>query len=207
MGPLFVFADESGNFDFSASGTRHFVLAALVTAHPIESGNTLQRIKYDLLSQGMNLPFFHATTDRQYVRNLVTTSIASMRHIAVHTMGFKKPALNREMQNPAALYVSAGIILGSILTEAVLADNHSCLVFVFDKALSNAQEKAFRSGIKPHLAKLMVPFHIVFHNVKYEPNGQIADYFAWARYVSLERDEFRPIRALRHLEKTFRMVS
>ncbi len=205
MNPLFVFADESGNFDFSESGTNHFVLAAVVTAEPVESGNALQRVRYDLLSRGVNLPFFHASTDRQYLRDQVISCIASLNHIAVHTIGFEKSALNREMQNPASLYVSAGIILGSILKHAVREGEHSSLVFVFDKALSKAQERAFRSGIKPHLAKLGVPFHIVFHNVKYEPNGQIADYFAWARYVSLERAEYRPIEALQQLEKSFRL--
>lgn len=205
-GPLFVFADESGNFDFSTAGTKHFVLAALITSDPVKSGNALQRIRYEFLSKGVNIPFFHASTDRQFVRDQVISRIASLRHIEVHTIGFEKTVLDPEVQHPAALYVSAGISLGSTVKKAVREGDHTSLVFVFDKALSNAQQNAFLSGIKPYLARISVPFHIVFHNVKYEPNGQIADYFAWARYISLERAEHRPIRALHMLEKSFRMV-
>lgn len=36
---LFVFVDESGNLDFSPSGTNHYVLAAVATTNPLISAS------------------------------------------------------------------------------------------------------------------------------------------------------------------------
>ena len=42
---LFVFVDESGNFDFSALGTRHFVMSAVAATAPLESASILHNLR------------------------------------------------------------------------------------------------------------------------------------------------------------------
>jgi len=67
---LFIFIDESGNFDFSPKGTKYFILSAVSTLNPLGK-ERLEEIKYDLMKNGTNLEYFHATEDRQVVRNQV----------------------------------------------------------------------------------------------------------------------------------------
>ena len=49
MKTLYIFLDESGNFDFSPSGTKYFILTALSTTLPFEIGSPLLKHRYDLL--------------------------------------------------------------------------------------------------------------------------------------------------------------
>ena len=41
MKTLYVFIDESGNFDFSPSGTKYFILTTLTTIVPYDIGAPL----------------------------------------------------------------------------------------------------------------------------------------------------------------------
>jgi len=63
MKSLFIFIDESGNFDFSSKGTKYFILSAVSTLNPLGK-ERLEEIKYDLMKNGTNLEYFHATEDK-----------------------------------------------------------------------------------------------------------------------------------------------
>lgn len=77
---LFVFVDESGNLDFSPSGTNQYVLAAVATTDPLFSASELQKLKYEHLKSGdMDVEFFHASEDRQFVRDGVIATINGLQ--------------------------------------------------------------------------------------------------------------------------------
>lgn len=75
---LFLFIDESGNFDFSHKGTKYFVLSCLSTFYPIDEREKLIKLRYDLLSSGINQEYFHATEDAQSTRDQVFKLITSL---------------------------------------------------------------------------------------------------------------------------------
>ena len=77
---LFIFIDESGNFDFSEKGTRHLVLASYSTFKPEENTGEFQKLKYNLLANGKEQECFHATEDLQAVRNEVLDIIKNSKH-------------------------------------------------------------------------------------------------------------------------------
>ncbi len=52
MENLFIFIDESGNFDFSNKGTKHLVLASYSTCRPEQNTIDFNKLKYELLSNG-----------------------------------------------------------------------------------------------------------------------------------------------------------
>ena len=193
---LFVYIDESGNFDFSASGTKHFVMTAFVTTDPMQTATKLARLKYSLLSQGVNLSNFHASEDSQRVRNQVFSQIAELKNVSAHTLWLKKHDLPAQAKSTSAIYELLGIELAKL--AAVEANNRdvTSVVLVFDKTLTNREEQAFRSKSKALLTRLKYPLHLYFHNVSKDYNGQVADYIAWSHYVALERSELRPVRAL-----------
>ncbi|MEI9907324.1 MAG: hypothetical protein WDO06_04885 [Actinomycetota bacterium] len=66
------------------------------------------------------------------------------------------------------------------------------VVIVFDTALTNKHQSAFKSAVIPEIKHLHKKFHIYFQAMKTDANGQIADYICWSKYVALERDEQRP---------------
>jgi hypothetical protein len=58
---LFIFIDESGNFDFSDKGTDHFVMAFVATLSPLDSARALDELRYQLLAEGKDVTYFHAS--------------------------------------------------------------------------------------------------------------------------------------------------
>lgn len=200
---LFVFIDESGNLDFSSSGTKNYVLAAVATTNPLLSASTLQDLKYTYLTEGtVDVEYFHASEDRQFVRNEVIDIISTLsKDIHVHYIHTQKNKTNPELQSPAAFYAK----LGSELSKFIIkyqSDGFSKVIIIFDKCLRGKEQKAFLKEVKPELKQLGKPYQIYFHRTLSDFNGQIADYFAWSRYVSLERQEMRPLEALSSISQT-----
>jgi len=62
---LYMFIDEGGNFDFSPRGTKYFNLTCLTEKRPFPSYDKLRNIKYDLIEDGINIEYFHATNDKK----------------------------------------------------------------------------------------------------------------------------------------------
>src|SRR2546430_5035806 len=91
-------------------------------------------------------------------------------------------------------------LLGETLLTHILQGYHlsqfSEVIIIFDKALTRKEQKQFLKTLKPQLKQLGKPYGIFFHQTLSDFNGQIADYAAWAKYVSLERSEHRPLQAL-----------
>ena len=71
MATTYIYLDESGNLDFNNTGSRHFVLCAMITSTVAETQGLLHCLKSKLLEDGVDKEYFHATEDRQFVRNKV----------------------------------------------------------------------------------------------------------------------------------------
>lgn len=196
MSTLYVFLDESGNLDFSTKGTKNYVLAAVITANPLASSQELQDLKYDHLRNDVDTTYFHASEDKQTVRNDVISRLQQMANtLSVHYIYAQKNKTHPSLQKTAAFYGKLGTTLVKFIMQWK-TQNYDEVVIVFDKALHVKDQKAFLGEIKPELKKIGKPYHIYFHQTLLDFNGQIADYFAWSKYVSLERGEMRPINSL-----------
>ncbi len=78
MARIHVFADESGNFDFSSSpgATRYFVLTTVSFFDDRQACADLEALRYQFAwDQEKPLGPFHATEDRQAVRDRVFSAI------------------------------------------------------------------------------------------------------------------------------------
>lgn len=199
---LYIFLDESGNLDFSRGGTTHYVLAAVTTTNPLATSQELQQLKYNLLEEGVDTEYFHASEDKQAVRNEVIKKLQTMSNtLKVHYIHAQKPKTHPKLQSSSAFYGK----LGTTLIKYIIsykANGFDDIVIVFDKALTGRERKSFLGEIKPELKSLGKPYKIYFHRTLSDFNGQIADYFAWSKYVSLERDEQRPLTSLSGISMT-----
>ncbi|WP_314324189.1 DUF3800 domain-containing protein [Paenarthrobacter ilicis] len=193
---LYVFVDESGNFDFTNKGTDHFVISAVFTDDPCRSAAALQTLKYDLLASRSDQLEFHATENSRGTRARVTQVIRELSQcIRVHSIYADKHYAHRSLHSPVAMLSLFGKALARWVAVAV-GGNHDQVVLVFDSVLTGKQRDAFMKAVKPALKALEKPFHVAFHPVKSDLNGQIADYFAWSVFRSLEAKDPLPLEAL-----------
>ena len=83
---LFVFIDESGNFDFTSRGTQHFVMAGVAALAPLDSAAEMQALRYQLLAEGFDVSVFHAAEDKQFLRDRVFKAFESIKNVRVHAI-------------------------------------------------------------------------------------------------------------------------
>lgn len=148
---LYVFLDESGNLDFSPGGTKNYVLAAVVTDNPLASSQELQDLKYDHLRSDVDTEYFHASEDKQTVRNAVIARLQRMTNtVNVHYIHAQKNKTNPSLQNTPAFYGKLGTTLIKFIVQW-RSSNYDEIVIVFDKALHAKDQRAFLGQIKPEL--------------------------------------------------------
>lgn len=193
---LFVFVDESGNFDFSAKGTDYFVLGAFATTDPIGSAACLQALKYRLMEERVDVASFHAAEDRQVVRNAVFEALGQLSGVHMHAIYGDKHLAAPSKQSAEALYILFGRALIRYILRYCEKSDIRATVVIFDRALTAKQRGAFEQAIKPELKASGRPFRVYFQQMSTDLNGQIADDVSWARYVGVSRSEYRPWKAL-----------
>ena len=210
MNCLYVFVDESGNLDFSPSGTKFYVLAAVTARSPLDSSQSLQKLKYQLLAQsngGRDYQHFHASEDAQTIRDIVFTSLNTLTNIQINYIIAEKRKTHVTYRN-ASFYGLLGSALVKYLLKVHSNSPYEKVVIIFDQALPNKEENNFLKTAKPALKEIGVPYAIYFHRTMSDFNGQIADYCAWAKYVSLERNEMRPLDSIGNIpSETFDIFS
>ena len=74
----YIFIDESGNFDFTPTGTKYFVMTAVSTTQPLKARDQFMKLRYEFLCDGTDQEYFHATEDKQAVRDAVFKTIKSL---------------------------------------------------------------------------------------------------------------------------------
>lgn len=188
---LFIFIDESGNFDFSSHGTHHFVMAGIASVEPIESHLKLQSLRYSLMSIGHDIAEFHATEDKQIIRDAVTESMNQMPTIETHVaFGEKIDSELKSKKISEFHFLFSREIIAQLLRKF---DSYPIrnVVVVLDKAFTKKIQGDVRAKLKHHLKTHNMSFHIYFQPVKTDTNSQIADYLAWAKFRELERGDSR----------------
>lgn len=211
MKTLYIFVDESGNFDFSPSGTKYFILTVLSTTKPFDIGAPLLKLRYELLpnyacgSSMEEIGHFHASEDAQAVRNqvfsILTQQDGEVRADSVIAQKNRThPALQKQ---PVQFYTRLGeAALKYALNRAVWQEyEHVVLVFssLFDRRKRGFLKQAFKSLIKQH-AK--VPFSLYFHDSKFDFCNQAVDYFGWAIYRKWESSDGRSFDLMRSVIKS-----
>ncbi len=105
---LFIFLDESGNLDFSLKGTAVWSLTAFCTFDPVRGRETFWDLTYSLAHEGIQLEYFHATEDKQAIRDQVFSRIAALADdFEIHSVIAEKRKAN------PSLYTKRVLIAGS----------------------------------------------------------------------------------------------
>jgi len=217
---LFIFIDESGNFDFSPTGTKYFVLTAASTLVPLNNREKLHRLRYQVLTEGVNQEYFHATEDSQEIRDKVFELIGNLgscndflvdsivaqknkAHPSLYSEFYVKNGLLIAKKTGAEFYrIVCQTLLQYIFRRFEFSDVNK-IIIVMDSPFTENKRQLILKSLKTYLKKnFNKPFNIYFHQSKADINCQIADYCGWAIYVKNERQEKRPINQIKNKIKS-----
>jgi hypothetical protein len=180
---VYLFFDESGNLDFSPSGTRYYCFGALTTRDPGGLTHILTELRYKLTDEGNELEAFHAAEDKQYVRNRVFEAIGAIGNFDFDAVIVEKRKTNPVLHDQARFYPKfAGYLLEHVFRR--YSDPTERIIVITDrlplKRHRDAVEKTFKQFIKQKLGDR--PFSIVHHSSAAHACLQAADYCMWAVY-------------------------
>jgi len=188
-----IFADETGCFAFNRShrSSRYFILCSILTDSP-DIGTQLLELRRELAWQGLCEGVFHATTDKQLVRDQVFSLISKMEfridatileksksqpQLRVDELRFYKHAWLYHLKYTAPHFTTTGDEL--VLTAASMGTKKKKSAFI--DALNDVVGQSL-SGVKTQT---------LFWSADSDPCLQIADYCAWALSRKWERDDTR----------------
>ncbi|MFV8395327.1 DUF3800 domain-containing protein [Corynebacterium hindlerae] len=177
---LFVFLDESGDMQFGPKATRHFMITAVCTKEPAVSAMKMQNLKYELLAKGSEDLEFHATNNSKGTRRRVVEVINSIPRMRVHTLWVDKRFTHPKLQKSVGLLGQFACSMGRWIDKVYGNEDIEKVILIFDSVLVGKERDAFLKNIKPAFKKLNLEYRVLFHPVKQDLNGQIADYFSWA---------------------------
>ena len=188
----YIYADESGNFDFSngRGATRYFILASVAADEPtiaaIESD--LARLRRELAWQGYSLPKgFHATNDKRYVRERLFSALDPYPFRIDATIFEKRKVTPTVYETDEKFYQFAwSAHLAGLMRE--LGQSFDDLL-VTAASLDRKTREAFYSEIESANQKLPLGAIIKGDVVDAATNImlQVADYCAWALQRKWER--------------------
>jgi len=196
---LFIFLDESGNFDFSPRGTRHFVLTALSTTNPDEMASALYALKHELVLAGQDIEYFHATEDQQVIRDRVFEILAAGTY-ELDSIIVEKAKTHPSLRDETRFYP---MMCRYLLQYALRRHEWRGLehFVIFTDALNvKRKREAIEKGLKEGLRSVVgrgKAFRLLHHASKSHPYLQAVDYCNWAVYVKWERGELRPYQMIR----------
>jgi hypothetical protein len=104
MDDLFLFLDESGNYDFSVRGTKYLVFTCLTTLDPNLAILELYEKKHNFIKSGLPLEYFHASEDKQIVRNEIFKIIQKCQNFIIDSIIVEKRKVNPAIRTLDKIY-------------------------------------------------------------------------------------------------------
>lgn len=194
---LYIFLDESGDFNFTRSGSRFFITTSLTTHRPFEAFKALHNLRYDLIQDGAEVEeYFHACEDKQAVRDRVFDVIrAHLDSYRIDSVIVEKRKTGPALRTPAEFYATMlGYLIRYIVRGTDLTRVDEVLVFAAS-LFSGQRRRPAEKTIKLTMAKMLpeeVRYRLIYQSAKSNLDLQLADYCTWAIYKKWSSEEKRP---------------
>jgi len=210
-GFYYVFLDEGGNFDFSTKGTSFFTITAITLTAPAVFDHAFSSLKYEFIKGGLDIEYFHASEDKQAVRDRVFKVISdNMSGRSINSIIVEKAKTMPSLHEEVRFYPK---IMGYLL-QYMLRDlgNYDGLVVITDRLPVKKRRRAIEKAINTSLSVMMKPvgkpYKIMHHSSKSSFCLQVADYCNWAIFRKWERGDFRSYNLIRqHIRSEFDVFS
>lgn len=197
---LYIFLDESGNLDFSTNGSRFFLIGGIIQERPFEAYKALCDLRYDLIESGEDIHTFHATEDKQAVRDRVFAIVQKhLRYMTIDALVVEKRKTHPSLQQESRFYPEMlGYFLRHVLGARDLKPYQEVLVMTA-RLKSGARSKEFERTVKTTLVKMLpasVRWRVLHHPSHCNFDLQVADYCCWAIYRKWNNGDFRSYRLI-----------
>lgn len=190
---VYTFLDESGNFDFRKTGTRHLVMTCVSMCRPFPAWEHLDDYKHYCIENGTDIEYFHCHEDRKDVRRAVFNVIAThLNKMRIYCAVIEKTKVAPMMQEPKRLYQwMLGYLLRRVLTEELNTGIKDVIV-ITDTIPVNEKRKAIVKSIQQAVSRNQLPnmkYRILHHQSRSNYGLQVADYCCWAIFRKWERED------------------
>lgn len=200
MPRLYVFADESGDFNFSRNprASKYFIMCT-ISVGSCDIGTDLLALRRQLIWDKADVDsFFHAAEDKQAIRDAVFTLIAQHRIVIDTTILEKCKAAPHIRSTDALFYQYAWYYHFRHIGARLLAPGTEPMIFMAS-VHTKAKQSAFTTGANSVVRQILglnrgVTF---FCPAAHDPCLQIADYCAWAIRRKWERNDLRSYNLVR----------
>ncbi len=191
MGRVHLFADESGNMDFSAKGSRYFILTTILL-DGFSLGDSLQQLRRELGWHGIPLlGHFHATEDTQAVRDEVFNVIKDYRFRIDATI-IEKRKVRPYLYNEVEFYKTAWYYHMKYVAPRVV--NVDIELFVVSASLGTKRRRTeFGEAVADVVSQTCqtAAYRTASWDASCEPCLQAADYCCWAIQRKWEKNDQR----------------
>lgn len=205
MPRIYVFTDEAGDFTFSrrAGASRYFIIGS-ATISNTQVGTDLLQLRRDLaFDAGIVIPEFHASHDKQRVRDRAYDVIAQ-DHVRIDaTILDKTKAQDHLRADPLRFYKQALYLHFNFLATQVAGPLDE--LFVVTSSLQiQKKKKAVRLAVHDVVSQVSrtAVFRVAFWPASCDPCLQVADYATWAIQRKYERDDSRSYDLISHQVKS-----
>lgn len=194
MPRISVFADESGNFDFSRKqgASRYFILTT-IACPSFHAGDALLRLRREIAWEGHGTDSeFHATTDTQAVRDRVFDVLRAHEFRVDATILEKAKANPHTRSTEDRFYKLAWWLhMKHVAPRIVRARDE---LFVVGASLGVKKKRAVMHDAVKDVIRRVSPttnFRTASWNAHSEPCLQVADYCCWALSRKWEKEDDR----------------
>lgn len=188
--------DEGGNFDFSPKGTCYFTITSVTMNRPFGFYGPLACLKYDLIERGIDIEYFHATEDKQKVRNQVFKIVTeNLSNMSIDSIVVDKKKTNPSLRDIAKFYPKmVGYLLRYVCQTRNLKE-YTGIIVITDaipvRKKRKAVEKAIKTTLAPMIKSAEKPYQLLHHDSKSSFGLQVADYCNWAIFRKWESQDLR----------------
>ncbi len=189
----YLFLDEGGNFDFSPTGTRYFVLTSVATRRPFPVHVSLDDFKHDCLEFGLDTEYFHCADDNLRVRRKVFNLIAAnLDSVRIDCLVVEKCKTGPALREDKRFYPE---MLGHLLKYVIpreLGKGVDEVIVITDTIPIQKKRQAVEKAIKGALAAMLpagMRYRILHHASRSHYGLQIADYCNWAVFRKWQKGE------------------
>jgi hypothetical protein len=195
--PLYLYLDEGGDLTFSKKGTRFFTLTTFVSLGLPRWAEALVDLKAEVVASGVALPFFHASEDRQAVRDkvfqlLVSNSVRFVIDALIVEKSKTGPALQEHVQFYSRMI---GYLLRYRMKDLNPAVVERVVVITDGLPANKKRKRAIEKAIKEELSKVhfwgSITYEVIHDTSKNHFGLQLADYCNWAIFRKWERNDIR----------------
>lgn len=195
MSRVHVFADESGNFDFSRKpGASAYYVLTTVVAEQCVHGHALLDLRRELACRGHGLASeFHAAEDTQAVRNEVFALLSQIPLRIDATILEKRKSRPGIRSTNERFYQYAWFYHMKYVAPQLVRPGNDMLVVAASIGAKASMREGFRATVANVLAQVVpaTQSHIASWSAASDPWLQIADYCSWAISRKWERGDMR----------------